>query len=150
MSRVGVQRICVCAQLAIYTGTISIICPGGRLCGCGFPTELGAKVKTSIISSGASGGVFTIVSTREDFPLYGIIMHHCSLLYCLIKKHRILCNFPKFSITRYLCYESIRFDDLHACISVFTSCTLLLTVIGCYSNSKYCERFGSPTWCVIS
>ena len=29
-------------------------------CGCGFPVELGAKVKTTKISSGVSGGIFAI------------------------------------------------------------------------------------------
>ena len=43
----------------------------GRLCGCSFPTELGARVKTTKISFGAScGSVF--VCTGENFPLCGI------------------------------------------------------------------------------
>ena len=43
------------------------------MCGCGFPMELGAKIKTMKISSGASGGIFTKISTHENFLLYGII-----------------------------------------------------------------------------
>ena len=36
-----------------------------------FPTEL---VKITKISSGASGGVFTKVCTRDNFPLYSMLM----------------------------------------------------------------------------
>ena len=39
---------------------------------CGAPRQVYAKVKTVKVSSGASGGVFAKVCTRESFPLYGI------------------------------------------------------------------------------
>ena len=35
-----------------------------------------AKVKTVKVSSGALGGVFAKICTRESFPLYGIYMYH--------------------------------------------------------------------------
>ena len=63
-SRVGVQ---------LYLPGVACKCDHAcQPCGCGFPMELGAKVKTIKLFSGVSGGVFTKICTHENFPLYSI------------------------------------------------------------------------------
>ena len=70
----GLEWACSCAA-----SCVSAWC--GRLYGCGFPTELGAKVKTTKVSSGASGGILAKVCTSENFPLYSI--------WAVVSKHRL-------------------------------------------------------------